>query len=87
MVPTYLHYRNLDDWGDDDVVVVHLHDRETGRVRSHFPNRVSEAQGIEDAFDEAHRFLTQDPHIKRIGVFMDEGVEWWSGWGVLVSPN
>lgn len=83
ITPIYVQYDTISDWEEDDTVVVQIHDRETARVRSHFPNRVSDAQPVEDAFDEAHRFLQQDPHIKHIGVVMDEGVEWWPNWGLL----
>lgn len=83
MTLEYLHYKELDDWDADDVVVVHLLDTETARVRTHYPNRQSERQPIEEAFDEAHRIVVQDPHIRSVGVFLDEGASWNYSWGDL----
>lgn len=77
----YIHYSKLSDWQHDYTVVVQIHDRETASVRSHFSNRVSETQPVEEALDEAHRFLANDPNIKKIGVILDEGAEWWPAWG------
>lgn len=83
----YLQYKTLDDWDDDDIVVVELFDSETGNVRAHHPNRQSGPKPIEDAFDEAHRLVVNEPHLEKVGVFLHRGVNWSSSWGVLVEQK
>ncbi|MEH7905520.1 hypothetical protein V7794_30770 [Rhizobium laguerreae] len=83
--PEYLHFDDLDDWDEDDVVVVEIISNEIGNVRTHYPNRQSGPQPIEEAFDEAHRFLANDPNIHRIGVFIHPEAQWAPMWGVLIK--
>jgi hypothetical protein len=83
--PEYLHFLNLDDWDEDDIVIVEIVDNETGNVRSHYPNRQSGPKPIEEAFDEAHRFLTNDPNIHQIGVYLHPKAQWAPMWGVLID--
>ena len=85
--PRYIHFKSLDEWDQDDVVVVEVFDNDTGNVRTHYPNRQSGPQPIEEAFDEAHRFITQDPNIAYIGVVLHEGAEWSPAWGVLLPDK
>lgn len=83
----YLLYTKLDEWQQNDVVVVHILDDEHARVRTHYPNRQSALQPIECAFDEAHRIARQDLHIKRIGVYLDEEAPWNPSWGTLIPTD
>lgn len=85
--PKYIHFASLNDWDQDDVVLVEIFDSETADVRTYYPNRRSGPQPIDEAFDEAHRFVAQDPNISSIGVLLHEGVEWFPAWGILVSDK
>lgn len=80
----FLHYERLSDWENEDgVVVVHILDQHSARVRTHTPNIQSDPMAVEQAFDEAAKTLCEYPYITRIGVYLDEDAKWFPAWGEL----
>ncbi len=80
----FIHYEDLSDWDEDDVVVVEIVDSETAYVRTHHEQTIRGPLPVKEAISDAKRFMSNVPGIRGIGAYLPEGVKWSSSWGELI---
>lgn len=83
----FIHYENISDWVEDDIILVDFIDGDTANVRTHLQELIRGPLPIKEAIADAQRFNFNVIGMKGIGAYLREGVEWSPEWGDLIKSS